>query len=260
MREKNLQDNKEKINQGSYNQEDTSASMGIPVRKYYGDDREAIQFCVYCGGSTESFDHVPSKVFLDKPYPLNLQWVPACKECNKGFSLDEEYVACLVECLKTGSFKSEDVEREKIEKILKRKPLLAERIYRACKETLNGKVFSKEMDRIEKIILKLARGHAAFELNRPILGKPQSIGIFPLSTIPSSTRKAFETPPNIDLLPEVGTRAFQRLIESGLEHYFWTIVQPGRYRYLTANGDGVLVRMVIIEYLACEVMWKEGML
>ena len=35
----------------------------------------------------------------------------------------------------------------------------------------------------------------------------------------------------------------------------WTVLQPGRYRYVVARLDGIVVRIILSEYLACEVMW-----
>ena len=46
-------------------------------------------FCAYCGGPAETRDHVPPRVFLDKPYPSNLPVVSACRECNEDISMDE---------------------------------------------------------------------------------------------------------------------------------------------------------------------------
>lgn len=58
-------------------------------------DKRLTGICVYCGGEPSTRDHVPSKVFLDEPYPENnLPVVPACETCNNSFSLDEE-VCCL---------------------------------------------------------------------------------------------------------------------------------------------------------------------
>jgi hypothetical protein len=37
----------------------------------------------------------------------------------------------------------------------------------------------------------------------------------------------------------------------------WIEVQEGRYRYVAVAGGGVLVRIVIEEYLAAEVCWDE---
>lgn len=55
--------------------------------------------CVYCGGIADTQDHVSSRVLLDDPKPVNIPVVEACKECNQGFSMDEEYLACLLDCV-----------------------------------------------------------------------------------------------------------------------------------------------------------------
>lgn len=49
--------------------------------------------CCYCGYWADTVYHVPSKVFLNKPYPDNLPVVSCCKNCNEEFAFDEEYVA-----------------------------------------------------------------------------------------------------------------------------------------------------------------------
>lgn len=36
----------------------------------------------------------------------------------------------------------------------------------------------------------------------------------------------------------------------------WVVVQPNLYRYLVTIRNGVNVRMVIGEYLGCEVVWE----
>ena len=48
--------------------------------------------CVYCGAQEGlTFDHVPPKLLLSKPYPKNLITVPACGNCNRSFQSDDEY-------------------------------------------------------------------------------------------------------------------------------------------------------------------------
>jgi hypothetical protein len=48
--------------------------------------------CVYCGkASGTTRDHVPPKNLLKQPFRPNLRTVPACVECNRGFSSNEEY-------------------------------------------------------------------------------------------------------------------------------------------------------------------------
>jgi hypothetical protein len=48
--------------------------------------------CTYCGEVRElTRDHVPPKGLFSRPRPSNLITVPACVECNRGASKDEEY-------------------------------------------------------------------------------------------------------------------------------------------------------------------------
>src|SRR5215469_1001870 len=48
--------------------------------------------CVYCGLIADSKDHAPPKCLMLPPLPSNLITLPACKECNNGFSFDENVV------------------------------------------------------------------------------------------------------------------------------------------------------------------------
>lgn len=222
----------------------------------YGDDRQ-LAACVFCGKQTYNKDHVPSRVFLDKPYPNNPPHVPSCKECNESFSLDEEYLACLLECVCAGTVNEDGLERVKISKAIKRKPALKARLQEAQISTSKGIMFNFEDRRVVNIMLKLARGHAAFELNEPRREKPDHITFAPLVSLSKNTRKSFETPPEPMIWPEVGSRAMQRMLTKQDTVDGWIIVQPNRYRYLTHASDITLVRFVIREYLACEVVWNE---
>jgi len=220
----------------------------------FGDERQTT-FCAYCGRGTETRDHVPSKVFLDKPYPDNLPVIYACQLCNQGFSMDEEYVACLVECAVVGSVNENDIQRRKIKRILRRKPALAARLSQARQMTDDGAIFNIEADRVSNVVLKLGRGHAAFEMNEPQLGEPCKVAFIPFPSMTPEIREYFETPPQSSLWPEVGSRAMQRLVTSSSGETHWIIAQPGRYRYFTLIGERVLVRVVINEYLGCEITW-----
>lgn len=221
----------------------------------FGDQRQTAS-CAYCGGSTETRDHVPSKVFLDEPYPTNLPVVPACGVCNRGFSPDEEYLACLIECTLAGAAEPADVTRAKVKRILERTPALESRLSQARRVDRTGTSFQIESERVRNVVLKLARAHAAFELNEPQMDDPSQIGFTPLALMTAEAREAFETPPRSLIWPEVGSRAMHRLLVSDPRASLWLIVQPGRYRYLAAVGDSVVVRRVIGEYLAYEVLWR----
>lgn len=216
-----------------------------------GDQRQTF-FCAYCGSGTKTRDHVPPKVFLDEPYPDNLPVVPACESCNKGSSLDEEYVACLVECARVGSVANTDIQRGRVRRILQQKPALLSKLSQARQVSDCGVSFSIEGDRVRSVVIKLGRGHAAFELNEPQLDEPHKVSFVPFASMSPEERHDFEMPPCSPILPEVGSRAMQRLVVVGAG---WIEVQPRRYRYLTSVGDRVVVWTVIDEYLACEVMW-----
>jgi hypothetical protein len=83
--------------------------------KSYADER-LMSGCLYCSESPETREHVPSRILLDEPYPDNLPVFAACARCNRGFSLDEEYVACLIDCSRSGSVDA--VQRPKISRVL----------------------------------------------------------------------------------------------------------------------------------------------
>lgn len=218
----------------------------------FGDDRCTAQ-CAYCGGDTLTQDHVPSRVLLDEPYPDNLPRVPSCRMCNEGFSLDEEYVACLIDCVLAGSSSPERAQRSKVQRILADTPALAARLNKACEESVGATRFSIEEGRVRNVVLKLGRGHALFELNEPQLGEPSSLWYAPLPLLTGDARAGFERLRAAVVWPEVGSRSMQRLAAAGRAE--WVVVQPGRYRYTAFVGDGVIVRMVLSEYLAGEVIW-----
>ena len=221
----------------------------------YADER-LIAGCVYCGCATESRDHVPSRVLLDEPYPENLPVVPACDACNRSYSLDEQYFACLIECARVGSV--DGVQRPKIARILRENLALADRISRARSVTDQNTIsFSVETARARNVVLKLARGHLAYEASETLRRVPSHFMIAPLLTLESSSRQHFETIPGSQIWPEVGSRAMQRLTIAGndVTDEGWIEVQPEQYRYFVVAEGDVLVRLVVSEYLACEVIW-----
>jgi hypothetical protein len=223
--------------------------------KSYADER-LIAGCIYCGRATESRDHVPSRVLLDEPYPKNLPVVPACDACNRSYSLDEQYFACLTECARTGSV--EAVQRPKIARILRENLALAERISEARSITKERNVsFAVELARARNVVLKLARGHVAYEASEILVRAPSHFMITPVRALEPSAREHFETVPSSQVWPEVGSRAMQRLIIAGndVADKGWIEVQPEQYRYFVVDERHVLVRIVVSEYLACEVIW-----
>jgi hypothetical protein len=217
--------------------------------------------CVYCGGAPNTRDHVPSKVLLDDPLPDNLPVVHACNKCNNAFSADEEYFACFLECLLTGAASPADCSRENIKRKLSEKPLLASRVFSSARSTNGGLVWIPEADRVRNVVMKLARGHAAYELAAPQLDEPEIIEFVPLSHLSPEQRVDFENAGAGGLRgwPEIGSRAFLRAC--GAPPFRdqpgpWIIVQPGRYRYSVDEHGDITVQMVVAEYLACCVVWS----
>lgn len=224
-------------------------------------DQRLTEMCVYCGGTPNTRDHVPSKVFLDEPLPPDLPVVDACEDCNNSFSIHEQYVACLLECVLSGSAELNEVERYKVKKILTENPGLGVRIAEGCTKDDSGKlVWKVEEDRVKTVIMKLARGHAAFQLGLPQLGEPEGISFVPFVVMSDEQRTTFElgSTSSIPLWPEVGSRAFISAAKSGTVAYEkgWLTVQASRYRYFVDHtGVGLVIKMVLSEYLACRVVW-----
>src|SRR5690606_6903760 len=125
----------------------------------FGDER-MLFYCAFCGGSTGTRDHCPSRVFLDQPFPDDLPVVPACRQCNASFSADEQYLACLMACVLAGSTDPKMVVRPSIRKTLEHSAALQARIERSRVANDGQIVFNPEQARVTSVITKLAQGHA----------------------------------------------------------------------------------------------------
>lgn len=228
-------------------------------RKLFADDRLS-GFCVFCGSAPESRDHCPSRVLLDDPLPPNLPVVEACARCNNSFSMDEEYVACILEVALCGSVAPDQISRPNIRRILLEKLALATQISESKRVDRSGGILWEiNIQRVRAVVLKLARGHVAYELSLPMLEEPDNVSFVPLILMSEEQRSSFEFPDNsaTALWPEIGSRAFIRAAKQfgSPSSGQWIVVQPGRYRYLVSQSDGDFVQIVLSEYLACRVAW-----
>jgi hypothetical protein len=197
-------------------------------------------------------------VFLDDPYPENLPVLPACSCCNQGFSADEEYLACLITYIVSGSTNPDFMKCEKIARILVDKPKLRARIESACTVSPRETVFTIEVERVTTVLTKLAQGHALHELHEPCPRRPVQVSFKPLLEMSNSELNEFEAPaPSlIAVWPEVGSRALQRVVDENDLYNGWLEVQPQRYRYRATAGNGIDIRIVIHEYLSAIVRWE----
>lgn len=215
--------------------------------------------CVHCGGPNETRDHAPSIVFLDDPLPPDLPASPSCAACNQGFSNDEAYFACLLECVIVGDADPALVQREKIAALMHNRPKLTAEIAALKRHQDDRASFSFDHKRIENVVLKLARCHVAYEMNEPRIDEPEIVWFQPLSLMPPEELDAFKNDQNdVAVWPEVGSRAMHRLLiaDDNAVSGGWLNIQPNRYRFRVTVDSGLRVKMVLREYLACEVLWS----
>jgi hypothetical protein len=233
-------------------------------------DNRLIRGCIYCGGSADTRDHVPSKCLLEQPYPTNLPVVGCCDTCNQDFSKDEQYFVCLIESALCGSTDPEKIRRPSVARMMQNSPALRQRIENS-KTEVNGQIaFVPEIERINNVMLKLARGHAAFELSQPCSEKPNHFWWGLLSSLPQENREAFNSVHFQQVFGEVGSRNMQRLMvtqmtrlsENGERQNIgmfindWVDVQDDQYRFIAIDDIGqIVIRIVVAEYFACEVAW-----
>lgn len=230
-------------------------------------DERNCGICIHCGEALldgeHNRDHVPSKVLLTPPYPENLPVVEICRQCNSGFSPDEEYLAAFLGAVICGSSEPDPRRFPVASKILEHNSKLRGRIDQAKVMQWDLwrnpiALWKPEMDRVEKVILKNARGHVLYELDVPELSSPTSLVVRPLPELSHEERAHFESTPNGLLWPEGGSRLMQRMATGGLLEGGWIEVQQGVYRYsIFQTYTGTSVRMVLQEYLAAEVLWDD---
>ncbi|KAA1054434.1 hypothetical protein [Azospirillum argentinense] len=228
------------------------------------DDRQK-SWCVHCGrflvDLKSNRDHVPTRTFLHPPYPTNLPVIAVCTECNNGFSKDEQYFVAFLSSVISGTTEPNAQLSPAAERILRDNERLRARIERSKTEyqTPAGEahiVWRPEQDRIDRVIVKNARGHAFFEFGEPMLDRPARVLSMPLPTLTFDERTCFENMPSAVIWPEVGSRMMTRFLTGQDLNGPWVVVQDGLYRYaVTQYGGGLLVRSVMAEYLGTEVFW-----
>ena len=219
--------------------------------------------CIPCPENNHSGrysrDHIPTKALLNSPYPENLMDVGMCQECNSGFGRDEEYFAAFLASVISGSTELDPLQFPTASRILTHNPPLRSRIDAARHmEATTGKctevIWTPELERIERVIVKNARGHVLFELGQPIELPPTHVNIVPIEQMSPRQLSQFEHPQGCAGWPEVGSRLMLRLLETDeCGEGGWIEVQNGVYRY--AVDELPRVRMVLREYLAAEVAW-----
>lgn len=234
------------------------------------DDR-LIDGCIYCGGKPDTREHVPSRILLNKPFPENLPVMPACADCNQSYSMDEEYVACVIGCMMSGTTMPNEIKDERVSKTLNRKPNLRAAIENSKSETDSVRVYRFDEKRLLNVLIKLAKGHSAFELGHLERKAPDHYWWDFKKNFSKEEWESFDIAEVTNLLGEIGSRNFQRMYvveapfinsvgESETTQLIindWVDVQEDVYRYQTIdNEDGVTIRIIIREFIAFEAFWR----
>lgn len=221
--------------------------------------------CPQCGGGAgdngSSSDHVPSRSLLRKPYPNELPTMPTCHDCNNSFSKDEEYLFLFLQCVLLGSTDPSEHRDGKTRRALRRHGSLRSRIERSKTQVAIDEetilVWMPEEDRVNRVVLKNARGHVYYEIGQPVLHEPDNVWAKPLALMTPDERRLYEEVTGLGAWPEVGSRMMTRLVTGEGLRNGWIVVQDGVYRYRVEQADGFLVRAVLHEYLATEVYWDD---
>lgn len=230
-------------------------------------DQRQKTWCIHCGGgiagSDANEDHAPSRVLLDKPHPPRLPVMTVCQPCNSSFSVDEEYLAAFLGAVLSGTTDPNSQKVERAARILGSNGKLRQLIEQAKRTymTQGGEeriIWSPDEARVRNVVVKNARGHVFYELSEPMLEASSHVWFRPLESLTTSEREAFEEVSWPNSWPEVGSRMMTRLLRGDDLAGSWIMVQEGVYRYgVTIRDGGMLVRIVMREYLGAEVFWED---
>jgi len=232
-------------------------------------DQRLKAVCIHCGAgltaATANNDHVPSKSLLDRPWPHHLPSVTICRDCNSSFSKDEQYFVAFIQSVLVGSTDPAKHSNGSAARALNESAKLRERIEaaRTVYQTLGGETrmaWRPETERINRVIVKNARGHAYFEFGEPVFGEPDHVWAVPLGALAPSELDRFQRGDDARgpaFWPEVGSRMMTRMIFGQDMVDGWVVVQNGIYRYSVTQGAELVVRSVLYEYLATEVLWGD---
>ncbi len=211
--------------------------------------------CIFCSNLPNSRDHIPARTFLIKPYSSNLHTLPVCKVCNNKLSKDEEYVSFLIGYLK--HLETGDLDEYLQTRKYSHADILEDRILNGMGLDSSEPNFSPfiniETERIKKVLQKYAFAHFCFERGEHPSGEILQTNFAFANQLTKCQIKEFNKIPDVEILPEVGSRLFQRIIESGSS---WMIIQDGQYRYYVSPNQPY-VRIVFSELLMAEIIFSD---
>lgn len=232
--------------------------------------RKGLHFCIYCGKPSNTREHCPSKVFLEKPYPDDLPVLPACFECNNSFSSDELYTKMYMDSIGYSSGFYNNIS-PLLKKHMSENTAFndAKRDYEYYIE--NG--FFPENNKILRILTKLAICHLVYELY-------ECYSIEGCEVQPSMIKYTFLLDKNVSSsqikepiilehsLPMVGTRVYNHIFvcEPITSHPLaepilimeWTDVQQYCYVTWMDSDESFKVRLLINDLLYAEITFPQS--
>ena len=209
--------------------------------------------CFHCGSANvETVDHVPPKIFLDKPYPDDLITVRSCRGCNSASSDDEQYLASLIEAVVCGTTDPRQLKRHKISRTLERRPSIRKRLDQAVIAENVVYTVRPEPDRVNRVLEKIARGLWRFDTEQDTADL-EAIVHFDVAPLSEDMRDRFFSSSSSGLSGwgEIGSRGFIRSchsVQESLHGPGWEDVQVGRFSFSVDSG-GDRVRMIFSDYL-----------
>lgn len=246
-------------------------------------DNRLKAWCIHCGDAISNVetnrDHVPTKSLLTKAlrergakYDRDeggefdyLPQVLVCRRCNSNFSSDENYLLCVLYAVMAGSLYPDPAKYPEAATVLRSN----RQVVRSLKSMPDGQLLLfdnlqpftlfPDSDKVRRVIVKNARGHAYHEIGEPLLEAPNHVAFVPLQQLTPEQRDVFEavdSSANLAVWPEVGSRMTVHLLDREAMVGGWITVEPGRYRYAIDWSDAITVKSVIWEYLATETRWE----
>ena len=195
------------------------AREGLKSVRYIADftDERHKTWCIHCGSAIADIksnrDHVPTKSLLtqnlrkrgakyDRGKGEELDYLPqvvVCRDCNSSFSADENYLLCVLHAVMAGSLYPDSAKHPEAASILRSN----RHVVRSLKRRPDGQLLLfddlrpftlyPDTERVQRIIVKNARGHAYHELGEPLLEAPEHVAFVPLEQLSAEQRNAFES-------------------------------------------------------------------
>lgn len=226
-------------------------------------NKRFVSVCIYCRTNiADSREHLPSRIFLDTPYPEEYSIVPACIKCNRSFSTDEVYVSCFIDKFRNVLSNYRIPLREKTVSSINYDNELAITLNEQI-QIKREEVFIKyKPEQFSKILIKLAKGHLCQEQDKVFESECKIECNFKFKPdLTDDEIYHFEELPIVDKASECGSDFTHGLfIVEGVGlptqiFILWNEIQDGNYRYLTYfQHDKYVVRIVICETLFAEVL------